>query len=102
MAEHAHIVRLINNISQSCSFKTLEIDYEFDEKSIPLSRTCMGFVTQCPFSFSWYWYAVTLENCPFPFLWAIVIVIEVTSHLIPGVGMWLRPGHWRTAFLLLW
>ena len=31
MAEHAHIVRLINNISQSYSFKTFEIYYEFDE-----------------------------------------------------------------------
>ena len=101
MAEHAHTVRLRNNLSQSCSFKTLETDYDLHEKSTPLSRTCMGFLTRVHF-LSWYWYAVTLENCPFPFLQAIVTGIELTSHLIPGVGTWLRPGQWGAAFLLLW
>ena len=52
--EHACSIRLRNNLSQSCSFKTLELDFEFDEKCIPLSRTCMSFITQHLFSFSWY------------------------------------------------
>ena len=96
--EHACSIRLRNNLSQSCSFKTLELDFEFDEKCIPLSRTCMSFITQHLFSFSWYWYAVTWENCPFPFLSATVTVIELTSPLIPGVGMWPRPAYLKHCF----
>ena len=59
----------------------------------------MGFVTQHPLPFSWYWYRhVTLENLPFPFLSVIMVLIELTSPLIPGVGMWLRPGQLEHCF----
>ena len=68
--------------------KTLEIDFEFDEKCIPPSRTSMGFVTWLPFSFSWFWYPpVTLGNYPFRFLSSNMIMIELISPSIPGVGM---------------
>ena len=50
----------------------------------------MGFVTWHPSSFSWFWYPlVTLGNHSFPFLSPIMIIIELTSPLIPGVGRWL-------------
>ena len=59
----------------------------------------MGFVTQHPCPFSWYWYPhVTLENLPFLFLSAIMLLIELTSPLIPRVGVWLRPGQSEHCF----
>ena len=68
--------------------KKLEIDFEFDEKCIPPSRTSMGFVTWLPFSFSWFWYLpVTLGNYPFHFHSSNMIMIELISPSIPGVGM---------------
>ena len=67
---------------------TLEIDFEFDEKCIPPSRTSVGFVTWCPFSFFWFWYPpVTLGNHLFHFLSPNMIMIELISPPIPGVGM---------------
>lgn len=51
-----------------------------------------GFFHLASISFSWFWYPpVTLGNHPFLFLSPIMIMIELTSPPIPGVGMWLRP-----------
>lgn len=79
MTEHACSVRLRNNLFQSCSIQTLELDFEFDEKCIPLLRTCMDFVTQHPFPSFGTGMLSPGKNCPFPFLSAIVTVIELTS-----------------------
>ena len=69
--------------------KKIEIDFEFEEKSMPMSSTSMGFVTWSPFSLSWFWHPpVILEIHPFLFLTLIMIIIELTSPPITGVGMW--------------
>ena len=81
---------------------TLEIDFEFDEKCIPPSRTSVDLITWRPFSFSWFWYPpVTLGSHPFPFLSPNMFMIELTSPLIPGVGRWLNQASWSTTFLQL-
>ena len=96
------MLALMNNLSYLTFFKKVEIDFEFDEKSILPSKTSMDFITQHPFSFSWFWYPpVTLGNHPFPFLSPIMIMIELTSPLILGVGRWLNQASRSTAFLQL-
>lgn len=77
---------------------TLEIDL-FEEKSIPRSRTSMGFVTWHPFSFSWFWYPpVTLGNHPFPCLSLMMSMIVLTYPLIPGVRNVVEPGQMEHCF----
>ena len=53
-------------------------------------------------SFSWFWYPpITLENHTFHVLSPIIIMIVLTSPLIPGAGMRLNLANWSTTFLQL-
>ena len=82
------MLALMKNLSY-LTFKKIEIDFEFEERSMPMSSTSMGFVTWSPFSLSWFWHPpVILEIHPFLFLTLIMIIIELTSPPITGVGMW--------------